>query len=122
MKAHTASLINAICLVGLSLWGYLSSESPSETALIPTGVGAALLIMYPWVKKENKVVAHIAVLLTLLILGGLVKPLTGAISRADNMAILRISIMAGTTILALAMFVKSFIDARKKRAQSSSGQ
>ncbi len=118
MKAHTASLINAILLIALSAWGYFSSETPSITALIPTFVGVVLLILNPGIKKENKVVAHIAVLLTLIILFGLVKPLTGALEREDNLAVVRVVIMILSTLLAIVYFVKSFIDARKAREKS----
>lgn len=117
MKAHTASLINAVLLIALSAWGYFSSETPSYTALIPTIVGIVLLLCNPGVKKENKVVAHIAVLLTLLILFGLIKPLLGALDRADNAAVARVAVMVLSTVVALVYFVKSFIDARKKRVQ-----
>lgn len=116
MKAHTASLINAVLLIGLSLWGYFSSDTPSTTALIPAFVGVALLALNGGVKKENKVIAHIAVLLTLLILFGLVKPLMGAMDRGDNMAIGRVAVMMISTVVAMVYFVKSFIDARKNRA------
>ncbi|MEM1217057.1 MAG: hypothetical protein AAGJ82_15290 [Bacteroidota bacterium] len=116
MKAHTASLINAILLIGLSLWGYFSSDTPSVTALIPTFIGVALLLMNKGVKNENKVIAHIAVLLTLLILVGLAKPLMGAMDRGDNAALIRIGIMMLSTVVAMVFFVKSFIDARKSRA------
>jgi len=119
MKAHQASLINAILLIGLSLWGYFSSETPSITALIPTVIGAALLAMNPGVKKENKVMAHIAVVLTFVILIGLIKPLTGAVGRDDNLAVIRVGIMLLSTIVALSAFMKSFIDNRKKRQQIS---
>lgn len=119
MKAHTASLINAILLVALSVWGYLSSETPSMTALIPTFIGVALLAMNRGIKNENKVIAHIAVLLTLLILFGLVKPMMGAVDRADNMAIARVAIMMISTVVAMIFFVKSFIDARKNREATS---
>ena len=117
MKAHIASLINAITLIGLGTWGYFdfTGTEPSPTALIPVGVGFVLLILSPGVKKENKVVAHIAVLLTLLILFGLGKPLLGAISKENTMGIIRISIMMLTTLLAMIAFVKSFIAARKAR-------
>ena len=71
MKAHTASLINAVILVALGGWAYLSSDDPSMTALIPVAVGVLLLALNGGVKKENKVIAHIAVLLTLVILLGL---------------------------------------------------
>ncbi|MEM6866392.1 MAG: hypothetical protein AAF575_14480 [Bacteroidota bacterium] len=117
MKAHSASLLNAILLIGLSAWGYLSSETPSITALIPAIIGLLLVLCNKGVKNENKVVAHIAVLLTLLVLIGLIKPLTGALGRNDSMAVIRVVIMILSTVVALVFFVKSFIDARKKRAK-----
>ena len=119
MKAHTASLINAVLLIVLPLWGYLSSETPSKTALIPAGIGIILLVMNPGVKKENKVIAHIAVLLTLLILIALIKPLMGAVGRGDSLAILRLAVMIISTALAMVFFVKSFIDARKRREKEA---
>lgn len=115
MKAHVASLINAILLIVLGAWGYFASETPSTTALIPVIIGAVLLVLNGGIKKENKVIAHIAVLLTLLILLGLVMPLRGAIARADTAAIARVVIMILSTIMAMVYFVKSFIDARKSR-------
>ena len=118
MKAHTASLINAILLIILSAWGYMDSESPSVTALIPAFVGAALLVCNPGVKKENKVIAHIAVLLTLIILIGLFRPLMGVIERGNTMGILRVGIMLISTVVAMIYFVKSFIDARRNRAKA----
>lgn len=115
MKAHQASLINAILLIALSLWGYFSSETPSVTAFIPTVIGAALLFMNPGIKSENKIIAHVAVVLTLVILLGLIKPLTGAIGRDDSMAVIRLAIMLISTIVALAVFIKSFIENKKRR-------
>jgi hypothetical protein len=116
MKAHTASLLNAIILIALSAWGYLSSDTPSPTALIPTVIGVLLLLCYSGVKNENKIIAHVAVVLTLLILVGLIKPLTGAMGRDDMMAVARISVMLLSTAVALVLFIKSFIDAKKNRA------
>ncbi|MBK20865.1 MAG: hypothetical protein CMP63_00915 [Flavobacteriales bacterium] len=120
MKAHTASLINAILLITLPLWGYLSSETPSITALIPAFIGVALLGMNYGVKKENKIIAHIAVLLTLVILFGLIKPLMGALGRGDGLAIGRVLVMIISTVMAMVFFVKSFIDARKRREKEAS--
>lgn len=119
MKAHTASLINAVLLIVLPLWGYLSSETPSITALIPAFCGVVLLVMNPGVKKENKVIAHIAVLLTLLILVALIKPLLGAIGRSDSLATGRIAVMIISSVAAMIFFVKSFIDARKRREKEA---
>ncbi|MEM6644203.1 MAG: hypothetical protein AAF616_14580 [Bacteroidota bacterium] len=117
MKAHVASLINAVILISMSGWGYLASETPSVTALIPAFVGVALLICNPGVKKENKIFAHIAVLLTLVILFGLFRPLMGVIERGNTAGILRVGLMLVSTIVAMVFFVKSFIDARRSRAK-----
>ena len=85
MKPHVASLVHAVALIGLGGFGYLSSETPSVTALIPVVFGALLLAMNRGVKNENKAIAHVAVLLTLLIIVGLVKPLTGAMGRGGTL-------------------------------------
>ena len=119
MKAHTASLMNALILIGFGLWAYLGSDAPSKTALIPVVFGVVLLALYPGVKKENKIVAHIAVLLTLLILGGLVKPLLGALDR-NGLAVVRVLVMMIATVVALVFFIKSFIDVRRARVEKAS--
>lgn len=123
MKAHTASLINALILIGFGLWALLepksAGETASKTALIPVGFGAVILALYPGVKKENKIVAHIAVVLTLLILVGLVKPLLGALDRNDGLAIMRVVVMMVSTVVALVFFIKSFIDVRRDREKVS---
>ena len=87
--------------------------------MIPTCIGIALLLLNKGVKNENKIVAHIAVLLTLVVLIGLIKPLTGAIGRSDTAAMIRVFVMILSTIIAMVFFVKSFIDARKKRTVAS---
>jgi len=115
MKAHTASLINAIILVAFGLWGYFGSESPSPTALIPAVIGIILLALNNGVKKENKVIAHIAVVLTLLIVLALFMPLKGAFGRNDTMAIVRVGLMLLSSVFAMVYFIKSFRDARIAR-------
>jgi len=116
MKPYFASLINAIVLITLGLWGYFGSETPSFTALIPVFAGVILVFLNPGLKKENKVIAHIAVIITLLVLIGLIKPLTGAFGRGDNIAIFRVIFMMLFTLLALISFISSFIDARKNKS------
>lgn len=116
MKAHIVSLIHAVALIGLGGYGYLSSDTPSVTALIPVVFGVLLLAMNNGVKKENKVIAHIAVLLTLLITIGLIKPLTGAMGDdGDSAAVARVATMLVLGVLAMVSFVRSFIAARKAR-------
>jgi hypothetical protein len=116
MKAHTASFINALILIGLGLWAFFGSETPSKTAFIPVGFGIVILAMVPGVKKENKAIAHAAVLLTLVILIALIKPLTAASERGDCKALYRVLIMMGSSAIALFYFIKSFIDVRRARA------
>ena len=65
MNASKANLINSVSLIGFGLWGYLEVTSP--TALIPVGFGLVLLLCYNGVKNQNKIIAHVAVLLTLVI-------------------------------------------------------
>ena len=115
MKAHIVSLIHAVALIGLGGYGYLSSDTPSVTALIPVVFGVLLLAMNNGVKKENKVIAHIAVLLTLLIIIEHIKPLTGAMGRGDSAAVARVATMLVLGVLAMVSFVRSFIAARKAR-------
>ena len=118
LNAHKASLINAISLILIGGFGYLQSETPSPTALIPVVVGGLLIAMNKGVKDENKIIAHIAVLLTLIMLLGLAMPLMGSVKRGDTQGTIRVIVMIFTTIGALFYFVKSFIDARKSRESS----
>jgi hypothetical protein len=115
MKPYSINAINSLALISLSLWAYLSSASPSPTAFIPAGFGVLLLACTPGVKSENKIVAHIAVLLTLFCIGGLVMALRGVINRESTAGIIRVSIMLTTGLASMAIFVKSFIDIRKAR-------
>lgn len=118
MKPHVASLLHAVVLIAISAWGYLSSDTPSFTALIPAAFGVLLLLCVPGVKKENKVVAHIAVGLTAVLAFALVMPLRGAIGRSDSLAIARVSVMLAATAITLVVFVRSFINARKMQTES----
>lgn len=116
MNPGNANFINAAVLIVMGAWGYFGSESPSPTALIPVVVGAILFVMTNSIRNHNKVVAHIAVLLTLLILVALIKPFTAAMGRADSMAMIRVGLMMLTSLIAMIAFVKSFIDARKEKS------
>jgi len=114
MKPFLANLIYAILLIAISLWGYFTSDNPSFTAFIPTIAGAILLAMTPAMKKENKTVDHIVVVLTLLLIVALIKPLTAAIGRSDDMAMIRVMLMMAWGVVAMIVYIKSFIDVRKK--------
>ena len=116
MKASSSSLLNAIILISMGLWGYFESESKAITALIPVIIGIILLLVNKGVKNENKALAHVAVLLTFLILLGLIKPLMGAFERENAYAIIRVLLMIISSLWAMISFIKSFISARKNRA------
>ncbi len=115
MKTSTASLLNAIILISMGLWGYFESESKAITALIPVIIGIILLLVNKGVKNENKALAHVAVLLTFLILLGLIKPLMGAFERENAYAIIRVLLMIISSLWAMISFIKSFISARKNK-------
>ena len=115
MKASSSSLLNAIILISMGLWGYFESVSKAITALIPVIIGTILLLVNKGVKNENKALAHVAVLLTFLILLGLVKPLLGAFERENTYAIIRVLLMIISSLWTMISFIKSFISARKNR-------
>jgi len=113
MTVVKANLINGIVLTVLGLWAGLTSSSP--TAFIPVVFGVLFLIAHPFMSKENnKVAAHVVVLLTLLAIAGLGKAFGGALARGEMLPILRVGTMGLSCILAFAVFIKSFMDARKK--------
>lgn len=120
MQPSKANLINSLILIVMPLWAYLSYESTntnstqSITALIPMFIGTVLLFCTNGIKNQNKIIAHIAVFLTLLALVGLFKPLTSAISDSRGLSVFRVALMLITCIFSMISFVRSFITARKK--------
>ncbi|MEM6577381.1 MAG: hypothetical protein AAF678_02735 [Pseudomonadota bacterium] len=117
MKAPTANLINAITLIVLSIWGFIEIGMSSTTALIPAAAGVMLLVCQRGVKEENKIIAHVAVLVTLAILLALIVPLSSAIGDVyeEPLSLLRTVVMMATCLLAFVAFIRSFIAARKAR-------
>ena len=118
MKPFLYTVLNASILIILGIWGYLGSVSPSPTALIPVFSGILLLVLAKWMKDGNKVIAHIVVGLTFLLLLAFIKPLTGSISRGNEIAVIRIIIMMLACLIAMVAYMKSFIDARMKSKNS----
>ena len=116
MKPHLASAINAFTMVALGFWGWKTGNSP--TAMIPVILGALLLPLNNGIRYESKVVSHVAVILTILAVVGLSMALKGTIERGDTIPIARVSVMLLTAVIALIVFIKSFIDARKKRTKT----
>ena len=114
MSAAAANAINSIALMAMGLWDYYVTAAP--TAIIPVAFGAILLPMVPRIAKHNKMIAHLAVMITLIALILIVSvPFRSALISGDPMKILRSSVMVISGTLAMVMFIKSFIDARKAR-------
>tara|TARA_B100001029_G_C14646788_1_gene227179 strand:- start:66 stop:407 length:342 start_codon:yes stop_codon:yes gene_type:complete len=113
MNATTANLINSISLITVGLWGYLDVLSP--TALIPVFVGVFLLACYGGIKNQNKIISHVAVLLTLLILLALIGMRLPKSIDKGGIGLVRVIIMIITSTFSIIFFIKSFIAARKNK-------
>lgn len=113
MKPHVATIILSVILIAMSAWGYFGSATPSTTALLPMGWGAMLALCAIGVKKENKIVAHVAVLLVVILALALFMPLKGSFGRGDYVAFTRVSIMQLALFGTLAIYIRSFIQARR---------
>ena len=117
MKPSKANILNSLTLIVFGIWGsypYILSGAGSITSLIPLFFGLLLLSLNNGMKKENKMISHIVVLVTLLILVALIMPLKGALERSDTMAFIRVGTMVLTSFFAMITFIRSFIQARKK--------
>ena len=121
MKTYQANLINSLTLILMPLWAYLTYEGTAEkpeqsiTALIPLFLGIILFLCNNGIKKENKVIAHIAVVVTFIALLGLFMPLKAAIAEDRTLSVVRVAIMLFTGMLAMITFVRSFIANRKSK-------
>ena len=113
MNTSTINIINSISLIAMGIWGYI--DVSSFTALIPTFFGVALILCTNGLKKENKMISHIAVLLTLLILGALLGMRLPKSIDQGGIGLIRVIIMIGTSAVAMLFFINSFIRARRNK-------
>ena len=115
MNTAKANLINSISLIIMGLWGFFDVSSP--TALIPVFFGTILFCCFITSYKKpdsNKIVSHIAVFLTLIILLSLIVMRLPQSIETNGIGLLRVIVMIVTSTLATVFFIKSSIDARKK--------
>lgn len=108
IKNHIIMAVNAIILIALGVYGYITSGS--ATALIAPAIGVILLAMVIPVKNENHKVAHIAVGLTLI---AAVTFIIVGIRRGNPMVIG----MGIVTFICFDVYVLNFILRKKKREQ-----
>ena len=112
MKASKANLINSFSLIIFGVWGYI--DSSSITALIPVMIGGPLLVCTSGIEKGNKVISHLAVLATLVILIALIGMRLPKSLESGGIGLFRVVAMCLTSVLAMIYFVRSFIEARRK--------
>jgi fluoride ion exporter CrcB/FEX len=122
----TTTIGFGVVLIVLGLGGYFGSDMVSPTALIPAGFGILLVIFGVLARddKRRKMAMHIAVTVGLLGFIGTVSGLLelptllsgGTVARPG--AVISKSIMAALMAVYVGMCVKSFIDARRKRANA----
>jgi hypothetical protein len=116
--AHTTIGV-AAALIVIGVVGYVATDRQSATALIPSVLGV-LLLAFGWFARNQAhrrhamhAVAVVALLGLLGTVGGLIRLLSGTTTPA--------AIAQGLTAILtgalLALCVKSFIDARRRRAQ-----
>ena len=118
MNASNVNMINALVLVVLGMWGVNSTGlENSPTPVIPVVVGIILFVCTGFIRNHHKVVSHIAVVLTVLIIFGLARPFMKAIDNGDSMAMFRTGAMIFTSIIAMIFFIKSFREARLSKGK-----
>jgi hypothetical protein len=118
------TIVFGVVLIALGVGSYFGTNMVSPTALIPAAFGLLLIVFGVLAKdeKRRKMAMHIAVTVGLLgFLGtitGLLKLFTmlagGEVARPT--AVVAQSIMAILMLVYVGMCVKSFIDARRRRA------
>ena len=123
MKAEKMNLINSLSLVILGAWGYIDVSNYALntiisfehwTALIPVICGFILLLCQNGIKNKSKVIAHIAVLVTLLIFIALVGKRLPISIEQGGVGLFRVLAMSLTSLIALILFIRSFIENRKQ--------
>lgn len=110
MKNYQIMITNAIILIVLGLYSYISAapEHKSMTAFIAPAVGIVLLILAIPVKKQSPVGTHIGVGLTGIVF--IVFIITGIVR--DNAWVI---VMGVITLVALLFYINDFLKRKKQR-------
>ena len=123
MKTEKYNLLNSLTLIIIGLWGYfdvsdydLSAITSFEhwTALITVFFGIVLFLCHKGIKNNSKLIAHIAVVVTLLILIALVGKRLPISIEQGGIGLFRVILMSLTSLMALIIFIRNFISNRKK--------
>lgn len=115
----TTTIGIAVALIVIGVGGYVATDRQSATALIPAFLGL-LLLAFGWLARTDAyrkhamhAVAVVALLGLLGTVGGLLRLLGGTTTPAAISQALT-ALLSGAL---LAVCVKSFVDARRRRAQ-----
>jgi hypothetical protein len=118
MKPTTANMLNALVLIAAGLYGYFgvagSNGAHSLTALIPAAFGVLFIIFNMFWAGNAKVVSHIVVVLTLVLLIMCIMRFM-KIEEWDAKKYI-FAICIASNALALIVFIRSFIAARRSKA------
>ena len=117
MKAAQANLLNAIVLIAAGLYGYFLILTPdgtkAPTALIPAAFGILFLVMHKGVVTSNKIIAHVVVVLTAMLLFICAKKFFSIQDWEPKKYLFLVCVVSN--VIALIAFIGSFIAARKNR-------
>ena len=121
MKAASANLLNAIVLIAAGLYAYFLILTPegtrAPTALIPAAFGLLFLIFQKGVANQNKIISHVAVVLTLVLLIICAMRFVKIEEWGAKKYVFLICVISNA--VALIAFIGSFIEARKNRKISN---
>jgi len=115
MKPVTANFLNAIVLIAAGIYGYFllplgPEEKRSVTALIPAFSGVVFLILGAIWASKPKIAAHVAATLALVLIIMCIMRFVKIEEWGAKKNIFLICIISN--VLALIIFVRSFINAR----------
>lgn len=117
MKAASANLLNAIVLIAAGLYAYFVILTPegthAPTALIPAAFGLLFLIFQKGVSNHNKIISHVVVVLTLLLLVICIMRFIKVEDWVAKKYVFLVCVLSNA--VALIAFIGSFIEARKNR-------
>jgi len=102
--------------VAPGLWGISGLRVSIANRPHPDRIWVGFALATFSLRRENKVVAHIVVLLTIILTVALIVPLRGALNRDDLFAALRIGIMLAGCVVAMVAYFRSFIEARRGKS------
>jgi hypothetical protein len=112
MNIYRIMIANALVLIVLGIYGYVTSETKSGTAFIAPAIGIILIALAIPTKNGNRTAAHIAVGLTLI--SAIMFFVTGFMR--NNMIVI---VMAIFTLIAFIMYVMDFARRKKEREDNS---